>query len=69
MTSPDHGQTRKPQGIRHRLTKYSNKPLLELHDRLNAIFIRRRDLGVDVSGIWRQLNIVERAMNTRRLVW
>lgn len=55
--------------MRNSFDYYPNKRLLALHSRLNAIFVKRRDGSGDVVGIWRQLQIVERALNSRRVLW
>lgn len=51
------------------LYRYASRKLISLQARLNAIFVKRRDSGKDVKGIYAQLKFVERVMMERRIFW
>lgn len=48
---------------------YSIGRLVDLQRRLNAIFVKRRDSGQSITGIYAQLSLVERVMSARRIYW
>lgn len=43
--------------------------LINLQAKLNAIFVKKRDTGINVDGLYRQLTMVERYMGKRRIFW
>lgn len=47
------------------ILRYKASQIKCLQRRLNAIFVRRRDSGQSVDGIYRQLVFVERIMSER----
>jgi hypothetical protein len=43
--------------------------LVQLQDRINIYFVRRRDRGLDISIIYRNLKAVEAELDRRRVIW
>lgn len=51
------------------LKSYSTRDLLRMQKNFNATFVRKRDAGEDIAGLYRYLRSVENELARRRVSW
>ena len=47
----------------------SPRRLIRLQAKVNAIFVQKRDAGIKIYGLYRQLTMLERYMSKHRIWW